>query len=124
LTANTSSTAGASERDLPQRQVEIAVGALPDLPQGGDRGDRAVDDRQFVMAGEGNKWVRRPWILPPPEIIVGVHIAEVFRSQGVPPPTAQVVSFSIPLRHTLLAAGRFLTMHPAIMVSLSKHVRA
>ena len=122
------------ERDLPQRGVEIAIGALPDLPRGGDvEATVLFDDRQFVMAGEDNKWARRrkikladlidePWILPPPESIVGVHIAEVFRSHGLRPPTAQVVSFSIPLRHTLLAAGRFLTMHPAIMVSLSKHV--
>ena len=122
------------ERDLPQRRVEIAIGALPDLPRGGDvEATVLYDDRQFVMAGEDNKWARRrrikladltdePWILPPPESIVGVHIAEVFRSHGLRPPTAQVVSFSIPLRHTLLAAGRFLTMHPAIMLSLSKHV--
>ena len=122
------------ERDLPQRRVEIAIGALPDLPEGGDvEATVLYDDRQFVMAGEDNKWVRRrkikladlidePWILPPPESIVGAHIAEVFRSHGLRPPTAQVVSFSIPLRHTLLAAGRFLTMHPAIMLSLSKHV--
>jgi len=122
------------ERDLPQRRVEIAVGALPDLPRAGDvEATVLFDDRQFVMAGERNKWARRrkirladlidePWILPPPESIVGVHLAEVFRSHGLRPPTAQVVSFSIPLRHTLLAAGRFLTMHPAIMVSLSKHV--
>lgn len=122
------------ERDLPQRRVEIVVGALPDLPRGGDvEATVLFDDRQFVMAGRSNKWARRrkirladlidePWILPPPESIVGVRIAEVFRSHGLSPPTAQVVSFSIPLRHTLLAAGRFLTMHPAIMVSLSKHV--
>jgi DNA-binding transcriptional LysR family regulator len=122
------------ERDLPQRRVEIAIGALPDLPRGGEvEATVLYDDRQFVMAGEDNKWARRrrikladltdePWILPPPESIVGVHIAELFRSHGLRPPTAQVVSFSIPLRHTLLAAGRFLTMHPAIMLSLSKHV--
>jgi len=122
------------ERDLPQRRIELAIGALPDLPRGGDvEATVLFDDRQFVMAGQSNKWARRrrikladlidePWILPPPESIVGVHIAEVFRSHGLPPPTAQVVSFSIPLRHTLLAAGRFLTMHPAIMVSLSRHV--
>ena len=122
------------ERDLPQRRIELAIGALPDLPRGGDvEATVLFDDRQFVMAGEGNKWARRrkikladlidePWILPPPESIVGVHIAEVFRSHGLRPPTAQVVSFSIPLRHTLLATGRFLTMHPAIMASLSKHV--
>ena len=82
------------------------------------------------MAGEANTWTRRrnvkladlvqePWILPPPESLMGTQIAEAFRSHGCDPP-AQVISFSIPLCHRLLATGRFLTLHPVIMCRLAK----
>ena len=48
------------------------------------------DDRHIVMAGVQNKWVRRrnialgdlidePWVLPPPDSVVGLSITEAFR---------------------------------------------
>src|SRR5215207_8017483 len=118
------------ERDLPQRKIELAVGAVPEpLPADEIEATILFDDRHFVTAGERNKWVRRrnirladlvqePWVLPPPDSLMGLRIAEAFRSQGLEPPQSQVVSFSIPLCHHLLASGRFLTMHPAIMMRL------
>jgi DNA-binding transcriptional LysR family regulator len=123
-----------AERELPQRKVELAIGAVPGLPSGGDiEATILFDDRHFVMAGEHNKWVRRrhvkladlvqePWIAPPPESLMGGYIAEAFRSDGLEPPRSQVVSFSVPLSHHLLATGRFLTMYPVVMARLGKHV--
>jgi len=122
------------ERELPQRKVELAVGALPGLSPAGDIDATLLfDDRHFVMAGERNKWVRRrnvkladlvhePWILPPPDSLMGTYIAKAFRGHGLEPPRSQVVSFSIPLCHHLLATGRFLTMHPAVMARLGKYL--
>jgi len=120
-------------RELPQRNVELAIGALPDLVPGDVQAEILFEDRHFVMAGAANKWVRRrnielasiitePWILPPPDSIQGVLAAAAFRSQGVEPPRGQVTSFSIPLCHHLLATGRFLTMHPIVMKQLAKHL--
>ena len=122
------------ERELPQRKVELAIGAMPGPLSAGDiEATILFDDRHFVMAGERNKWVRRrniklaelvqePWILPPPESPMGLYIAEAFRGNGLEPPHSQVVSFSIPLCHHLLATGRFLTMHPVVMARLGKYL--
>jgi DNA-binding transcriptional LysR family regulator len=122
------------ERDLPQRKIELAVGAVPEpLPTDEIEATILFDDRHFVTAGERNKWVRRrnirladlvqePWVLPPPDSLMGLRIAEAFRSRGLEPPRSQVVSFSIPLCHHLLASGRFLTMHPAIMMRLGNYL--
>ena len=122
------------ERELPQRKVELALGALPELSPVGDIDVTPLfDDRHFVMAGERNKWVRRrnvkladlvrePWILPPPDSLMGAYIAKAFRGRGLEPPLSQVVSFSIPLCHHLLATGQFLTMHPAVMARLGKYL--
>jgi DNA-binding transcriptional LysR family regulator len=122
------------ERELPQRKVELALGALPELSPIGDIDVTPLfDDRHFVMAGERNKWMRRrnvkladliqePWILPPPDSLIGTYIVKAFRTHGLEPPLSRVVSFSIPLCHHLLATGRFLTMHPAIMVRLGKYL--
>ena len=122
------------ERELRQRKVELAVGALPELSAIEDIDVTPLfDDRHFVMAGERNEWARRrnvrladlvhePWILPPPDSLMGAYIAKAFRDHGLEPPLSQVVSFSIPLCHHLLATGRFLTMHPAVMARLGKYL--
>jgi DNA-binding transcriptional LysR family regulator len=122
------------ERELAQRRVELAIGAIPDLPEHSDiEREILFDDRHFVMAGPRNKWLRRKgialadlidesWILPPPDSIMGLHIVEAFRAHGLPAPRSQVVSFSIPLCHHLLATGRFITMRPVVMARLGKHL--
>src|SRR5215203_3805290 len=48
------------ERDLPQRKIELAVGAVPEpLPTDEIEATILFDDRHFVTAGARNKWVRR-----------------------------------------------------------------
>jgi DNA-binding transcriptional LysR family regulator len=120
--------------ELPQRRIEVAIGAVPDEALHKDIESAVLfEDRHFVMAGESNRWIRRrkiklpqlmdePWILPPPESPMGVSIVEAFRSNGVEPPQSRVMSFSIPLCHHLLATGRFLTMHPIVMARLGNYV--
>jgi DNA-binding transcriptional LysR family regulator len=122
------------QRDLPQRHVDLAVGALPDANSNSDITSAVLfNDSYFVMAGARSKWSRRrnivladlldePWILPPPESTMGLHISQAFRSQGVEPPRSRVASFSIPLCHHLLASGHFLTIHPLVMTRLGKHL--
>jgi hypothetical protein len=48
-------------------------------------------------------------------------IADVFRAEGLEPPQAHVVSFSIPLHQHLLARG-FVTMLPVSMLHFGKHL--
>jgi DNA-binding transcriptional LysR family regulator len=121
-------------RELPQRRIELAIGAVPEAVLHSDIQSAVLfDDRHFVMAGETNKWVRRrkikmaqlidePWILPPHDSPMGFSIGEAFRSNGLEPPQSRVMSFSIPLCHYLLATGRFLTMHPIVMARLGNYL--
>lgn len=122
------------ERELRHRTIELAIGATPGVAADRDiELDPLFDERHVVMAGAQNKWARRrnialgdlidePWILPPPASIAGVYVAEAFRAAGLQPPHAQVVSFSMPLCHHLLATGRFLAMLPVVMARLAKHL--
>jgi DNA-binding transcriptional LysR family regulator len=123
-----------TDRELRQRNIELAVAPTPGLNLGADiTAEILFDDRQVVMADAHSKWARRrnmrladlinePWLLPPPGSIIGSSILEVFRASGLEPPRHQVVSFSIPLHHHLLASGHFLIMLPVSMARLGKHL--
>jgi DNA-binding transcriptional LysR family regulator len=123
-----------TEHELRQRNIELAIAPTPRLNLGADIAVEILfDDRQVVMADAKSKWARRrnmrladlihePWLLPPPDSIIGVSILELFRASGLEPPRTQMVSFSIPLHHHLLASGRFLIMLPTSMAQLGKHL--
>ena len=122
-------------RELPQRNIELAVTPLAALGMHKDMEVHPLFDERFVvMAGARNKWVGRrkvplrhlinePWVLPPPDTLPGMTIAEVFRAEGLPPPEAQIVSFSVPVHEHLLATGRFITMLPMSMLRFGNHLR-
>jgi DNA-binding transcriptional LysR family regulator len=123
------------ERHLPQRDIDLAIGAVPDAAASHDKIDSQLlfEERYCVMAGALSKWagkrnitlrdlVDEPWVLPPPDTTMGMHIARVFRAEGVEPPHSRVMSFSVPLCHNLLAGGGFLTIFPMMMTRLAKHL--
>lgn len=130
----TADTASLAAHALPGRSIELAIGATPEFASDAQiQVEHLFVDRQVVMAGPQNKWVRRhnialrdllkePWILPPADSIAGRYNVESFRSSGLDIPSAQVVSFSYPLSHALLATGRFLTLQPLLMARLAKHL--
>jgi DNA-binding transcriptional LysR family regulator len=130
----TADPATLTERELPERTIDLAIAPTPGLDLDADiAAEILFDDRQVVMAAAQNKWARQRrirlsdlvnerWILPPPDSIIGASIAQAFRDSGLAPRHAQMVSFSIPLCHHLLAGGRFLTMLPVSMARLGKHL--
>src|SRR5262245_63882597 len=63
-----------------------------------------------------------PWVLPPPDSALGSYIAERFRAGGLEPPHANVVSFSIPLHHRMLATGRFVTLLPVSILQFTENL--
>jgi DNA-binding transcriptional LysR family regulator len=77
-----------------------------------------------------NQWSRRrkielcdlidePWVLPPPDHLIGRLIADAFRAEGLKSPQAAVTTISIqPLVH-LLTTGRYLAMLPNSMLHFS-----
>jgi DNA-binding transcriptional LysR family regulator len=120
-------------RELPLRTIDLAVAPVSGLTLGeGMELKPLFEDRFVVMAG-AQKAVRRRkltladliderWVLPPPESLPGSMIADVFRAEGLEPPQAHVVSFSIPLHQHLLATGGFVTILPASMLHFGKHL--
>jgi DNA-binding transcriptional LysR family regulator len=120
-------------RELPQRTIDLAVAPLSGLILGKDMEVRPLfEDRFVVMAGAKKKVGRRKlalaelvderWVLPPPDSLPGSMIADVFRAEGLEPPQAHVVSFSVPLHQHLLAGGKFVTMLPLSMLHFGKHL--
>ena len=115
------------DRELRERRIEFAIAPIPGLNIERDLSVEILfDDRQVIMAGAQNKWVRRrnsdlaqlmnePWLIPPPDSIIGRSIAEAFRAAGLDMPAARAVSFSIPLCLHLLTRGHFLAMLPISM---------
>jgi DNA-binding transcriptional LysR family regulator len=118
------------ERELRQRHIELSINPIPGLNTGADINlEILFDDRQVVMAGAQSKWTRRknlnlaelvhePWLVPPPDSIIGLSIAEAFRASSLELPRAHVITFSIPLCYQLLSRGRFLAMLPVSMARL------
>jgi DNA-binding transcriptional LysR family regulator len=122
------------DRELRQRNIELAVGLMSESDENRELDTEfLLDDRHAVMADARSKWARRRgvqladlinelWILPPPDSIMGPQIAAGFRACGLEPPRAQVISFSLPLHHHLLAAGQFITLLPMSVVYFAKHM--
>ncbi len=86
-------------------------------------------DVMVVAAGMQSPWARRrkidlaelvdePWILPPTDSWNYTNVAEAFRARGLPLPKVRLVTFSVHLRTSLLATGRFLTAFPSSVLSL------
>ena len=57
--------------------------------------------------------------LAPLELSPGSPVIDAFRAAGVQVPRAQVLGYSLPLRATLLASGRFLTIVPGSVLRYS-----
>ena len=122
------------DRELRQRNIELAIAATDGLPADPEITTEVLfNDRQVLMTGVNSSWARRrkldlkdlmhePWILPPPESIVGRYIAEAFRAAGVEPPQPHILSFSLPLCYQLLATGQFITLLPFSMAQFSSHL--
>lgn len=82
------------------------------------------DDSYVVAAGAQHQWVRRrriaiaelanePWVLPPPDSVIGSIVRDAFRASGLEYPRVSVVTDCPHMRISLLATGRFVTVFPA-----------
>jgi DNA-binding transcriptional LysR family regulator len=114
-------------RELSERNVDFLIAR---------RGGRFSDERYsfetlydpslVVMAGSRSRWARRrhialadlinePWVLPPPEGIMGPAYLEVFRASGLEHPRIAVFATQPGARLNLVATGRFLTMQASVL---------
>jgi DNA-binding transcriptional LysR family regulator len=117
-------------RALYERKIDLAVSRQ--FRPNADHDDEFVsqalfDEHLFVVAASDGQWARRrkielaelldaPWVLPEPETPPGSVIAQGFRSMGLPPLKARVVSNSLTVRIRLVVANEFLTMLPSSML--------
>ena len=112
---------------LLSRRVDLAIVHAIDMPyQKLMDVEELLQDPHVVVAGAHHPIVRRrgislaqlvdePWVLPLPEQPYGTVVAEAFRAHGLQVPPF-VVGSTLPVRTTMLATGRFLSMVPRVVM--------
>jgi DNA-binding transcriptional LysR family regulator len=87
-------------------------------------------DQWIIAAGSHNRWARRrkidladlveePWILPVPNSWNYATLLEAFKTRGINPPKASMVTSASTLRIYLIANGPYITCTPNSSVWLS-----
>lgn len=114
-------------RELSERKIDFLIarkgGRLSDPNLGFET---LYDPSLVVMAGSHSRWVRRrrlaltelvdePWVLPPPEGIMGPAYLDIFRASGLDYPRITVFATQPGARLSLVATGRFLTMQAPVL---------
>jgi DNA-binding transcriptional LysR family regulator len=109
---------------LRDRKLDLVVGRVLNSVFGEDlTSEFLFDERIYVVAGAQSPWSRRrkialtelcgeSWVMPESGNIAMALISEGFRSAGLEPPPAQVVSNSVTLRVRLVETGRFIAALP------------
>lgn len=118
-------------RALAERQVDLLIAHVIDpISDGHLTAECLFHDPHFVVAGAQNPWTRRrrlalrdlmnePWVLPPPDAPYGRVVFEAFRACGLGVPRT-VVTSTLPVRHSLLSTGRFLSMVPGVVLRFQR----
>jgi DNA-binding transcriptional LysR family regulator len=119
-------------RELSERNIDLLIARRAGLFTNEKFGFEFLYDSLFVVvAGARSPWVRRrrialadlvdePWVLPPPEAIVGPAYLEAFRASGLDYPRTTVFAAPPGVRLNLLATGRFLTIVPISVLRFSR----
>jgi DNA-binding transcriptional LysR family regulator len=121
-------------RALLDRRVDLAIiHAIEPVPPEYVDVETLLLDPHVVVAGHQNPLTRRrrlklsdvmnePWALPPPGSPYASVVAEAFRTHRLPLPPS-VISSTLPVRTTLLATSRYLSMVPRIVMQFAPKTR-
>jgi molybdate transport repressor ModE-like protein len=115
-------------RDLEERKVDLVIlHVIQAIPEQRLNVEILYNEPHVVAVGTSSPWARRRctkladlmqerWALPPPQSPFGSVVSEAFRNNklGLPP---TVVTSTFPVRNTLLATGRFVTMIPRVALT-------
>ncbi len=116
---------------LRERRVDLVVTRIGDGEDVSDIDQEVLaEDRPVVICGAGSRWARRRqltlaalaeehWILAPLELTPNGPAARAFAAAGLTLPSRLTVSDSLPLRYSLLATGRFVTVMPDTLLRLA-----
>ena len=119
-------------RELSERNVDFLIARKGGLFSDEQLGFEILYDPSLVvMAGSRSPWVRRrrialaelvnePWVLPPPEGIMGPAYLDVLRASGLDHPRIAVFATQPGARLNLVATGRFLTIMTISVLRFSK----
>lgn len=106
--------------ELRARRLDLILGrVLQPFTQDDLNAEILFDEPLYVVAGAGNRWIRRrrieladlidePWVLPQPESPIGIFVREVFRRSGLELPRRGVSCGSLQFTYMLMATGRYL----------------
>jgi len=121
---------GTLYRELAERNVELMITRTTEaVAREQVNVGSLFEDNVVVVAGAKSRWPRRrrikldelvnePWTLPPYDSAMGAIVLEAFRTRGLAPPAAAVITESTNMRSRLLATGRFLTVIPEFALTL------
>jgi DNA-binding transcriptional LysR family regulator len=113
-------------QQLRERTIDVMLGPVPERIEDQDLEiERLCKNQLFVVAGRNSQWARKrkislaelldePWILPPADHLPSVYLADAFRAEGLPPPSARVISNSTALTMSLLGGGQYLALRSEI----------
>jgi len=112
-------------RELRERGVDLLLGRVFEPFCEDDVNMEVLCEDHFqLVVGAMSPWARRrkitlpelidePWILYPPDNVIGSFVASAFRMHGLDPPQNAVTTFSLHVRMHLLATQRFVTIMQA-----------
>jgi DNA-binding transcriptional LysR family regulator len=118
-------------RELAERKLDLVLARR--IEPTGDAADLSFqplfDDRLVVAASAHGPWARRrtvdlgelvdePWVLTRPDCWICTGIMEAFRTRGLRTPHVGLMSQSMSLRMSLVAAGPYITAFPGSHRSL------
>jgi DNA-binding transcriptional LysR family regulator len=122
--------------NLRDRKVELVFGRLPAMMSEPDLvAEPLFDEPNVVVAGSESRWAKRrnlaladligePWVLAPPGSLTRSLHEEVFRKNGLEPPSATVLTVSLHLYMRLIETGHWLGLVPASVMRFGgKHMR-
>jgi DNA-binding transcriptional LysR family regulator len=110
---------------LRERRCDLVIARVwPDACEADLDVEMLFDDEVCVVVGPGSRWlghrkltlaelVDENWLLAPVDNQPGSPVFEIFHALGLSVPRARVLSYSLNIRHSLLATGRFLAIIPA-----------
>jgi DNA-binding transcriptional LysR family regulator len=122
----------AVHQHLRERSIEVGIartlGPQPDMSA-----DVLFDNSHVVVAATKSRWARRrrkiklaeliqePWVMPPEGSPSYSMIEMLFRQDGLAMPRARVSTFSLGVRKSMAAGGRFLAMIPRGALQFPPH---
>jgi DNA-binding transcriptional LysR family regulator len=110
---------------LRNRKCEISISRSRPGPKEQDMDEEELfHERLMLVTSLDSPWAKRrqvslddllhePWILAPHEAEPGAPVFEGFRTADLPMPQISILSYSLSLRYSLLANGRFITAIPS-----------